>query len=163
MSWCVLYIDLFNLNSAGSFHQTIMYLTMSNNIIVFNRLWHHPTQIFKITLITLFLLLGFVLSCLNFYRCMPPQVRFPSGFFLYLWPLMWKRSLWFTVFEGIAIHMLFISHSNELGISLNGSGYPFEKIVICSNSSGYLFEWLRLLYLFLREKSHFYCSSLLTL
>lgn len=63
----------------------------------------------------------------------------------YLWPLTRKRSLLFAVLKQIAVCMLFISCSNSLGIHSNGSSYPFkkscqrlDKIVSCSNGSGYL-------------------------
>ena len=52
-----------------------------------------------------------------------------------LWPLKQKHSLWFArLFEWIAVHLLFISRLNRLGICankfvirLNGLGYPLWK------------------------------------
>ena len=52
-----------------------------------------------------------------------------------LWPLKQKHSLWFArLFEWIAVHLLFISRLNRLGIyankfviRLNGLGYPLWK------------------------------------
>ena len=83
-----------------------------------------------------------------------------------LWPLKQKHSLWFAqLFEWIAVHLLFISHLNRLGICANKfvirSAWAIlyeknvhlfkqlglsiwkicsKKFVICSNGLGYLFE-----------------------
>ena len=68
-----------------------------------------------------------------------------------MWPLMWKRSLWFAVLKRIAVRKPFISCSNGMGCRSNGLSYPFKNNYNRLNDLSYpfkknweSFEWLEL-------------------